>query len=82
MKKLWGYVSAFLGGALAVALLAWRVVGDRYSGKFKFRQKGEGNIQKPHVSLEMDKKRGNGGQISERKRKRLQKKADRLKEKL
>jgi len=76
MKKIWGYVSAFLGGALAVALLAWRVVGDRYSGKFKFRQKGEGNIQKPHVSLEMDKKK------AIRRRKRLEKKADRLKNKL
>ena len=82
MKKIWGYVSAFLAGALAVAILAWKFVGDHYKGRIKFRQSGRGNIQKPSVSLQMDKKQRKNGQISDRKRKRLEKKAIRLKNKL
>lgn len=82
MKKIWGYVSAFLAGALAVAILAWKFVGDHYKGHIKFRQSGRGNIQKPSVSLKMDRKSGKNGQISDRKQKRLEKKAARLQKKL
>ena len=78
MKKIWGYVSAVLAGALAVALLAWRSMGDHYSGKVKFRQRGKGNIQKPSVSLQT------GGKTAknERKQARLEKKKDKIEKKL
>jgi len=82
MKKIWGYVSAFLAGALAVAILAWKFVGDHYRGRIKFSQRGKGNIQKPSLSLQMDRKQRKNGQISDRKRKRLEKKAIRLQNKL
>ena len=79
----WVLVVCYLAGLISGVIL-WEKIGvnDVFKGAVRIKQRGKGNIQKPSLSLQMDRKQRKNGQISDRKRKRLEKKAIRLQNKL
>ena len=55
MKKIWTYLSAFLGGALLMALAALKwFAGDSYKIAIrKIKQRGEGNILESDLDVNL-----------------------------
>ena len=57
MAKFWIYLAVYLIGAIS-GIILWEKIGvdDVYKGKFRFKQKGEGNRQESQINLQTGNK--------------------------
>lgn len=77
MKKIWPYISAFLAGALTIALVAWKFVGTTFKGQIRIRQRGRDNVLQPTIKAEIKPRM----KRDERKQDRIMRRNERRKEK-